>query len=452
LLLPLFSLAQVRFVPDERAYYGLIDRGSGRCLDVTGASTASGAAVVQWEFTHAASQQWQFVPLRSGSEYYRIEARHSKLCLTVDKVGENMALVQRPFQGGEQQQWKLVPAGPAGCFQLENRTEGRCAALASSDKFNGTAIVAQRPLGRANQQWNLFKLKLNLAAGPSPFGPPEPLGAPVNSTGNELAPVLAPDGKTLYFSRTKFAGNTEGNTDSGDCWLSTSADEGQTWGSPVRLDALNTMQNNAIVGVSGDKGQSLLVRGSYERDGSFRDEGLSRVARTAVVPGAATRALHPEALRIANFYSATPGTGFFMSADEKVLIQSLERGDSQGAKDLYVSRPDGSGGWTEPVSMGPVLNSPGWDFAPWLTPDGKTLYFSSYGHMGYGSADIFVSRRLDDSWKEWSEPINLGPGLNGPGFNAYFSLTPRRQNGLLHVVAHSQWRLRHLAHGPGRAG
>ncbi|GAA4346407.1 hypothetical protein GCM10023185_00800 [Hymenobacter saemangeumensis] len=425
LLLPGYSWAQYStFVPDERTYYGLIDRGSGRCLDVTGASTTAGAATVQWEFTHAPSQQWRFVPVRTGSEYYRIESRHSKLCLTVDKPGENMPLVQRAFQGSESQQWKLVPAGPAGSFQLENKADGRCAGLAATDKFNGTAVVAQKPAGRSVQQWRLFGLRLNVAPGPSGFGPPAPLSGAVNSPGHELAPVLAPDGKTLYFTRTKFAGNTEGNTDTGDCWMSTSADGGQTWAAPQRLDAVNTPQDNGVVGLVGDKAQTLLVRGSYERDGSFRDEGLSRVVRAAAVPGSTPKAAQPQALRIANYYTATPGAGFFMSADEKVLILSLERGDSQGAKDLYYSRPDGAGGWTEPASMGGVLNSPGWDFAPWLAPDGKTLYFASYGHMGYGSADIFMSQRLDEGWTKWSEPLNLGPGINGPGFNAYFSLLP----------------------------
>ena len=151
LLLPLFSLAQTNaFVPDERAYYGLIDRGSGRCLDVASASTASGAPAVQWEFTHANSQQWRFVPLRAGSEYYRIEARHSSQCLTLSQAGENAALVQRPFQGSAEQQWRLVPAGPAGSFQLENKAEGRVAALANADKFNGTPVLAQKSNGRAS--------------------------------------------------------------------------------------------------------------------------------------------------------------------------------------------------------------------------------------------------------------------------------------------------------------
>jgi outer membrane protein OmpA-like peptidoglycan-associated protein len=422
LLLPFLVGAQTPFVPDDRAYYGLIDRGSGRCLDISGASAAAGAAAVQWEFTHAASQQWRFVPMRAGSEYYRLEARHSGLCLTVDKAGENVALVQRPFQGSEQQQWRLVAAGPAGSYQLENRAEGRCAALANSDKFNGTPVLAQKPTNRASQQWRLFRLRLNLAAGGETFGPPAPL-ASVSSAGNELSPVLAPDGQTMYLARTKFAGNTEGNTDSGDAWVSRSADQGQTWSAATRLDAVNTPQNNGVVALTGREGQTLIVRGTYERDGSFRDEGLSRVARAGVGSGTTPKTLRAEPIRIANLYSASPATGFFMTADEKILLLSLERGDSQGGNDLYVSKQDGSG-YSEPLSLGAVVNSPGFEFAPWLTPDGKTLYFASYGHMGYGSADVFVSQRLDESWTSWSEPRNLGAPVNGPGFNAYFSLTP----------------------------
>jgi len=54
--------------PEENAWYGIVARGSGRSMDVSKASQEAGAAVVQWEFTHPASQQWRFVrvlPYRS---------------------------------------------------------------------------------------------------------------------------------------------------------------------------------------------------------------------------------------------------------------------------------------------------------------------------------------------------------------------------------------------------
>ena len=53
--------------------------------------------------------------------------------------------------------------------------------------------------------------------------------------------------------------------------------------------------------------------------------------------------------------------------------------------------------WTKPVSLGPNINTPGADFAPFLAPDDRTLYFASDGHGGYGKSDIFYSKRLDDT-------------------------------------------------------
>jgi outer membrane protein OmpA-like peptidoglycan-associated protein len=424
-LLALSAVAQTPLAPDNRALYGIINRASGRCLDVARAATTSGAATVQWEFTHAPSQQWHLVLIREGGEYYRLEAKHSGQCLTLEvspnaPSGTNTPLVQRPFTGGLGQQWRLVPTGQVGSFQLENRLDGRVATLATNDKFNNTGIVAARSIGRLSQQWRLFQLQLKLASGPPYFATPEPLAALNSPAGNELQPVPAPDGQRLYFTRTRFAGNVEGVAESGDTWVSQSPDKGRTWAAPTRLDqpaGLNTAQNNAVQAVVGTAaGPALLVRGTYDASGGFRDEGVSRVALSG--------GGKPAALRIANYSSTSPATGFFMTADEKVLLLSLEREDSQGANDLYLSRPDGAGGYTAPVSLGAVVNSPGYEFAPWLAPDGKSLYFASYGHQGYGSADIFVSQRLDESWTKWSQPENLGPRFNGTGYDAFFAIGP----------------------------
>lgn len=403
--------------PEESAWYGIVARSSGRSLDLSKGSQEAGAAVIQWEFTHPFSQQWRFVRVAAGSEYYRIEARHSGKCLTVDKPDEDAPLTQRPWSGSLYQQWKLVPGGPIGGVQLVVRGNEKCAAITNSNKFNGTPVVLQHPQGRATQQWRLFRLQLNVDPSQPSFGPPESLAA-LNTPANELQPVLSPDGNMLYLARARFAGNTEGNTESADAWVSTSADQGRTWGPPTRLDAINTRQNNGVMAVVGPRGERLLVRGTYERDNSFRDESASLVARSP------DKGAKPVPLTIANYYTTSPSNTFFMSSDEKVLLLSLERSDSQGANDLYVSQRTAAGTWGEPLNLGTMINSPGYEFAPWLAPDGKTLYFSSQGHAGYGGADIFVSTRLDDTWLRWTLPRNLGSPINGPGFDAYFSLSP----------------------------
>lgn len=408
---------QAAFSPDPTVWYGVVVRSSGRSLDITNASPEAGAAAVQWEFTQANSQQWRFSKVTTSGEYYRIEARHSGKYLTLEGPADNAPVVQRPWSGSFYQQWKLVQAGPAGSMKLISRGNDYALSLAAADKANATPVVGQKSMGRASQQWWLFPLHLNVATDQPAFGPAQSLGTGINSTGNELQPVLSGNGKALYFCRTRFAGNMEGNTESGDIWVSYSADEGKTWGAAQRLDALNTEQNNGVMAVV-DNGKALLVRGRYERDGSFHDNGASRV----LLEG--KQAMKPVPLEIENYYSNGTSTTFFQPNDEKVLLLSLERPDAIGANDLYVSLPAPDGKWSEPQNMGTVLNSPGFEFAPWLTPDGRTLYFASYGHAGYGGSDIFVSHRLGDSWTEWSTPQNLGPGINGPGFDAYFMLTP----------------------------
>jgi outer membrane protein OmpA-like peptidoglycan-associated protein len=72
--------------------------------------------------------------------------------------------------------------------------------------------------------------------------------------------------------------------------------------------------------------------------------------------------------------------------------------------------------------MGPVINTPAKELTPFLAPDDRTLYFSSNGHRGYGSNDIYLTRRLDDSWTNWSEPENLGPDVNTDDWDAYFTV------------------------------
>ncbi|RZK26764.1 MAG: OmpA family protein, partial [Hymenobacter sp.] len=74
---------------------------------------------------------------------------------------------------------------------------------------------------------------------------------------------------------------------------------------------------------------------------------------------------------------------------------------------------------------------PGADFAPFLASDDKTLYFASDGHGGYGKSDIFYSKRLDSTWTHWSAPRNLGPVVNSPDFDAYYTVSAAGDNAYL---------------------
>lgn len=108
-----------------------------------------------------------------------------------------------------------------------------------------------------------------------------------------------------------------------------------------------------------------------------------------------------------SYWESTPAA----SADGRMLFFSSGiRPDSKGGKDIYVSFKRDDGTWTNPKNMGDSINSEGNEYAPFIHPDGKTLYFSSDGWPGMGGQDIFYSRMKDDS--TWTTPKNLGYPIN----------------------------------------
>ena len=117
----------------------------------------------------------------------------------------------------------------------------------------------------------------------------------------------------------------------------------------------------------------------------------------------------------ADAYFTADGQAMLFATRRKA-IKSLEIGGLDSAyydTDIYVSLKEEDGEWGKPFSLGPVINSKGSDRSPRMSPDLKTLYFTSSGHYGLGGYDIYMSKRLNDSsWTEWSEPINLGREIN----------------------------------------
>ena len=91
--------------------------------------------------------------------------------------------------------------------------------------------------------------------------------------------------------------------------------------------------------------------------------------------------------------------------------------------DPFVSQKRG-GAWTEPVNIGAVINTEYDEQSPFISPDGKYLYFASKGHSGYGGNDIFVTQRMGDGWTMWSKPVNLGPIINSVKDDRYYTTSP----------------------------
>lgn len=240
------------------------------------------------------------------------------------------------------------------------------------------------------------------------------LGPPINSSYHEVAPIITPDGRTLFFHRFFHPGNVGGVDGGEDVWVSVlNAD--LSWGEPCNIGPpLNTTGNNFITAVSPD-GKTLYVGNVYNRDGTLAG-GLSRSRRDGDSWST------PEAVRITGFRNFASRSFFSISADGRTMILEIDNDESFGMDDLYVSFLGADGVWTRPTNLGPAINTPGREITPYLAPDGRTLYFSSDGRPGLGDQDIYVTRRLDETWLHWSPPVNLGPLINTPGWDAYFTI------------------------------
>lgn len=248
----------------------------------------------------------------------------------------------------------------------------------------------------------------------------EALDKNVNSEYSELNPLLSPDGKVLYFSRKNHPQNAGGVKDAEDIWYSELGEDGK-WQLAKNMGPQfnNAYPNfvNTISAVTPDGKSAIILLGNKYVEGNKKM--LAGVSISSNVGGEWSK---PVGLNITNDYNYNEKANYFLTNNRKTMIMSVERDDSQGDRDLYVSFMQDDSIWTEPLNLGKVVNSAAEESAPFLAADDKTLYFSSKGFSGYGGSDIYVSKRLDDTWTNWSEPENLGSDINSPQEDLFFNI------------------------------
>lgn len=242
------------------------------------------------------------------------------------------------------------------------------------------------------------------------------LGPSINSAYAELHPIVAHDGQSLYVTRKGHPDNL-GDEKRDDAWVAYRQADG-SWGPLGPVPApINNAHHNQVIAISPDN-NTLLLGNTYTADGKAKGKGVSISHRQ---PDGSWSL--PEDLIIEQFYNYNPIHSIHLAASGTLLLLSLERNDTHGHLDLYVSFRLPNGHFSQPKNLGPTINTPYIDGTPFLAADGKTLYFSSAGHGGYGSTDIFVSKRLDATWQNWSLPQNLGPVINSPRWEAHYSIS-----------------------------
>jgi len=248
----------------------------------------------------------------------------------------------------------------------------------------------------------------------------ENMGAIINTPLSELRPTISADGNLLFFIRENDPHNTNYNSvrNSQDIWFSM-RDSFGVWSEAVHLGyPLNTTYYNSVFWISPDNNR-ILIRGAFV-NGDYAGNGVSMCWLQE--DGYWSK---PEALLIKNYYKYDRGirSGAMMAHDGKTLLLYMSPDKGSSINDLFVSLLQPNGTWSEPKSLGKKINLPNNDeMTPYLAADGETLYFSSDRAGGLGDNDIWMCKRLDDSWQKWSDPVNLGSPINTPEWDAFFTL------------------------------
>jgi WD40-like Beta Propeller Repeat len=262
-----------------------------------------------------------------------------------------------------------------------------------------------------NKFWTLLFLILcfgSLSAQEIEFKDPILLPSQINSASEEIAPLLSNDGKKLYFVRAFDAMNKGGKRAGMDIWYSTCYESGKWLTASNKLQWNNSL-NNSVIGIRKDNKVIYLLNSYSKKPGiAFSVNQNGQWTNPEVIPISGVEKLNL--------------VGFHVNSAFNTLIISMVGNDSFGQEDLYVSLKNEQDQWSAPANLGSTINTEGYESAPFLSEDGKKLYFTSSGHQGLGEADIFVSERLYDNWEIWSRPKNLGNKINSNKFDSYFSI------------------------------
>jgi outer membrane protein OmpA-like peptidoglycan-associated protein len=120
----------------------------------------------------------------------------------------------------------------------------------------------------------------------------------------------------------------------------------------------------------------------------------------------------PQPLRMRGFEHDHNRLEISLAPDGRHAFLAIRNRESNGEHDIYVSTLGDDGVWSKPEDLGSAVNSPGREGAPFMAPDGRTLYFFSNRQGGLGGYDFYITRRLDETWRKWAPAENMGPEVN----------------------------------------
>ncbi len=242
----------------------------------------------------------------------------------------------------------------------------------------------------------------------------------INSESDEYSPYITPNRGWLYFTSSR----------DGASGIYRSRRSGSVWSSPEypRQEGVNTVYDDGafsapipplaeILTLDAEMMRMLGTPGIGLLTGADRSDGKGD-ADLYIID------VSPDGINLDDVRSiAGVNTDYWeaqgtLAPDASFIIFSSNRPGGAGGVDLYIAGSDGAGGYSAPVNLGAAINTSGDEFSPFIAPDGRTLFFASTGHQGFGGADLYMSQR--DARGEWGTPVNLGDRINTSSNELFF--------------------------------
>lgn len=235
------------------------------------------------------------------------------------------------------------------------------------------------------------------------------IGQKINTEYEEIVPLISADEKMMVFTSRRPGSTGKKIAADGkyyeDIYMSLKNQDGE-WRKPWKVK-INTDEHDACVSLSPDGHHIIIYKNNSHHTGDLYESTFKGNKWQEPIK-------FPK--EINSKYVENSAT---ISADMRTLIFTSNRPGGFGGEDLYISHRNDDGSWTMAENMGPTINTMYDEDAPYLHPDGKTLYFSSRGHSTMGGYDIFRSQ-VNLKSNSFSKPENMGYPINDADDDIFF--------------------------------
>ena len=240
------------------------------------------------------------------------------------------------------------------------------------------------------------------------------LGEIVNSAFPDYRPLVVPEEDMILF--TSVRENTTGGKRDDDSYyfedIYVTYYDDSRWTLPENSYDLNSNNHDATAGIASD-GSILFV---------YKSAGGNKLYASLL-----KNSVYALPEKLSNEINAgMKQASASLSFDKSTLYFTSLREDGYGGQDIYYTRRDAKDRWQKAINIGATINTPYDEEGVYITPDGKTLYFSSKGHNTMGGYDIFKSELVDE---RWGNPENLGYPVNTPDDDVFFTMAANGQRG-----------------------